>query len=93
MGTLQSKLDEEMKQWKKKTYPELVSMKYPHTYTRGVEGDPDRYDVEVDLLERNAEYIHLGISVSSKGFSSFVPKSSSIIAYARKPAGDSGSGG
>jgi hypothetical protein len=81
MKTLRSKLDDELKRWKKH-YRELVSMEYPHTYRQGVEGDSESYEVEVDLLERNAEYIHLGISVSSKGISSFIPKSSSIIVYA-----------
>jgi hypothetical protein len=83
METLEHKLDNELNQWKKKAYGELVSMSYPHTYRRGVEGDPDSYEVEVDLLERNAEYVQLGIAVSRKGISSFLPKSSSIVVYAK----------
>ena len=83
MATLDSKLDDELKQWATKSYKELASMEYPHTYSRGVDGDPDWYEVEVDLLERNAEYIQLGVSVSAKGISSFLPKSSSIIVYAQ----------
>jgi hypothetical protein len=57
-------------------------MSYPHTYRHGVKGDPDSYEVEVDLLERSAEYVQLGIAVSRKGISSFLPKSSSVVVYA-----------
>jgi hypothetical protein len=81
---LTAKVKEEAEQWGRKTYPELASIKYPHTYCVGKEGTPDAYQVEVVLLEKNDRYIHVAIAVSNGGLSSFFPKSESVIVYVNK---------
>jgi hypothetical protein len=83
MSSLTEQLEKELSNWKTKTYPELLAIEYPHTYERGRAGEPDAYEVEVDLLERNDKYVHISVAVSDGGISSFFPKSDSFLVYAR----------
>ena len=88
MGSLSEQLDSELRIWKAKTYSELLAIKYPYTYERGITGEADSYEVEVDLLERNDQYVHLSVAVSNGGLSAFFPKSGSFLAYANNRPSD-----
>jgi hypothetical protein len=82
VASLAEHLRAELEIWDKKTYSELLAIEYPHTYERGVDGAPDWYQVEVDLLEHNDDYVHVLVSVDDGGWSAFCPTSYSLIAYA-----------
>jgi len=82
---LADKLKNEIAIWEKKSYAEFLAIEYPYVYERGEEGDPDWCNVELVILEKNDEYVHVGIAVSDKSsWSSFFPKSTSVIAYSGK---------
>ncbi len=81
MTKLAAKLREEMEQWGQRSYAELVAIEYPHTYSVGKPGEPDWYEVEADLLEKNEQYVQVSIAVSDGGMRTFFPKSFSVIAY------------
>jgi hypothetical protein len=76
-----AKLKAEIERWGQKSYAELVVIDYPHVYSVGKAGEPDWYEVEAVLLEKNDHYVHVSVAVSDGGLSNFVPKSSSVIAY------------
>jgi hypothetical protein len=82
MASLTEQLDKEVKVWEAKTYTELLAIEYPRAYERGIAGETDCYQVEVDLLERNDKYVHVSVAVSNGGLSSFFPKSRDFLAYA-----------
>ena len=84
MASISEQLANELKIWEAKTYPELLAIEYPHTYERGIAGESDRYQVEIDLIERNDKYVHILVAVSNGGFSSFFPKCASVLAYSDK---------
>jgi hypothetical protein len=82
VASLAEHLRAELTIWDKKSYSELLAIEYPHTYERGAHGEPDWYQVEAVLLERNDDYIHVSIAVDDGGLSTFFPKSYGVIAYA-----------
>jgi hypothetical protein len=84
MQALSDRLKKEEEIWNNKSYQELVSLTYPVVYEREKRGEPGWYEVEITLLEKNDQYVHIGVAVSSGGLSSFLPKSTSVIVYATK---------
>jgi hypothetical protein len=75
MGSLSKQLESELRIWKTKSYPELLAVEFPYAYERGMPGESDCYQVELILLERNDQYVHVSVAVSNGGLSSFFPKS------------------
>ena len=82
MASLSEQLESELKIWRAKTYSELLAIEYPYNYETGTPGESVSYQVEVDLLERNDQYVHIYVGVSDGGFSSFFPKATTFLAYA-----------
>jgi hypothetical protein len=81
MTKLAARLRAEIDRWGHKSYAELLAIEYPHVYSAGKRDEADWYEVEVVLLEKNEQYVHVAVAVSDGGLSSFLPKSSSVIAY------------
>jgi hypothetical protein len=82
MASLSEQLETELKIWRAKTYSELLAIEYPYNYETRTPGESVSYQVEVDLLERNDQYVHICVGVSDGGWSSFFPKATSFLAYA-----------
>ena len=82
MASLSEHLESELKIWRRKTYLELLAIEYPYVYERGTPGEADSYEVELVLLERNDQHVHVSVAVSNRGLSAFFPKSGSFLAYA-----------
>jgi hypothetical protein len=73
---LSEALEKESADWKQKGYAALARLTYPISYERGPESDSHSYQVEVDLLEKNEQYIQIIVSVDDGGISAFCPPSS-----------------
>ena len=82
MASLSEQLEIELRIWNAKSYQELLAIEYPYTYERGTTGEADWYEVELDLLERNDQYVHVSVAIDNGGLSAFFPKSCGVIAYA-----------
>ncbi len=73
-------LDQERDKFASKTHEELSKLKDPTVYESGV-GDSWN-EVEDQVLEKNNQYIHIGISVDDGKFPrAFVPLSTSFLVY------------
>ena len=79
-------LEAEAAEWNRKQYSELAALDYPIAYEKSIDGDPTRYQVEVDLLKRNERYIELVVSVDGGGISAFFPPSRILVI--RAPGAD-----
>jgi hypothetical protein len=75
-------LEAEAKKWSSMSYRQILS-KLPDKYDGyQVEFEGKTYQVEVNLLENTASYIHLGISVDDGSLpASFKPVSLSFISH------------
>jgi hypothetical protein len=72
---LQAVLDGELRRWQAKSYDELIALDDPLGYE--LEGG---FQVEVNVLERLPEYVHVGVAVDDGTFvRACVPLSSSVI--------------
>jgi hypothetical protein len=72
---LQAVLDDELRRWQAKSYDELIALDDPLGYE--LEGG---FQVEVNVLERMPEYVHVGVAVDDGTFlRSCVPLTSSVI--------------
>lgn len=78
---LRALLDAELRLWSQKPYDRLVAeLSEPVAYERG-EGD-GRHQFEVDLLEHEADYLHIVISIDDAGFlNALRPVSASFILH------------
>jgi hypothetical protein len=79
---LSEALGRESADWNQKGYAELAGLSYPISYERRTEGDPNSYQVEVDLLEKNEQYVQIIISVDDGGISAFCPPSRILMLHA-----------
>ena len=71
-------LDSEIQRWSALLYDELVS-RLGKTDIYEVELDGRTYQVEIELLENTAEYVHVGIGVDDGSLpASFFPASDSF---------------
>ncbi|MCK4632894.1 MAG: hypothetical protein KAT79_06450 [candidate division Zixibacteria bacterium] len=70
-------LRKEVAKWSKQSYHEMCQLDYPWVKDIG-EGEV-LYNVELDKLEDEPEYVHISISVCDTGLSTFFPVSTSII--------------
>ena len=77
-------LHRESTKWESRTYDELCAAVYPVSYNSGDSARGDYWQVEVSLLEKKPEYVHIGIAVDDGGWRAFVPLSTSIIVEAVK---------
>jgi hypothetical protein len=68
-------LAKEVAEWRQKQYAELAALDYPIAYERRINGKPTRYQVEVELLEKNERYIQIMVSMDDGGISAFCPPS------------------
>jgi hypothetical protein len=82
---LKERLRAEVARWEQKSFVELSAQPFPLTYDVGSPGTPSFYQVEVTMLEGNAEFIHLAVAVSDVGLSAFVPVTGDAIVHARIP--------
>ena len=72
-------LDAEVKKWSAKSCAELVA-ELPDGQAYKLEFEGNTYQVEVQLLENTAKYVHVGVGVDDGSIpSSFRPLSSSFI--------------
>jgi len=77
---LSAALEREAATWSAKTYHALAEeLRDVAAYERTDEGGA--YQVEVQLLERTADYVHVLVSVDDGGWRAFVPVSSSFIVH------------
>lgn len=76
-------LAKEVDKWSKKTYDELLSIAEPIAYEFLHENDSNvTFEVEVDILEKKEEYVHVIVSTSDgTKFRSFKPLSDSFLVY------------
>lgn len=73
-------MNQEKEKFVNKTYEELFMLKDPTVYESG-SGD-DWYEAEVQILEKNEQYIHVSICVDDGKFPRvFVPLSTSFLVY------------
>jgi len=77
-------LEEEVAAWNQKRYAELINLDYPVAYEKGAHGDPNAYQVEVELLEKNERHIRIMISVDDGGLSAFFPLSDTLVIPAHR---------
>ena len=82
---LSEALEKESADWTQKGYARLAGLTYPITYERGTEGDPKSYQVEVDLLEKNEQYVQIVVSVDDGGISAFCPPSRILVVHVSGP--------
>ena len=79
---LSEALEKESADWNRKGYAELAGLTYPIAYERSsTEHDPNSYQVEVDLLEKNDQYVQIIVSVDDGGISAFCPPSRVLVAH------------
>lgn len=77
---LKQALEKEKKKYIEKTFDELANINKPITYECG-EGDI-WYQVEVQLLEKTKEYVHVSIAVDKgKGITAFIPVTDDFLVY------------
>lgn len=77
---LQEVLKSEKNKYLKKTFLELSAIKEPITY-EGKAGEK-KYQIEVQLLEKNNDYVHVSISIDDgKMFRAMFPLSDSFILH------------
>lgn len=62
-----------------KSYSELAGLDYPINYA--YKEDDKLIQIEIDILEREKEYVHLSISVSGGGITDYIPVTRSYIAH------------
>jgi hypothetical protein len=75
----QAVLDSEMKRWSEKSYDELVS-RLSDAQAYQVEFDSQQHQVEIELLERRPDYLHVSISVDDGSLpASLRPTTSTFI--------------
>lgn len=73
-------LEQEKEKYTGKTYEELITLKDPTVYECGIRDD--WYQVEVQILEKNEEYVHIAVNVDDGKFpKAFVPFSTSFLVY------------
>jgi len=76
-------LEAEVRRWSKKPWQQLL-VEVPHQECYRVELQGKEYNVEVQLLENNSDYIHVAVSVDDGSIPmSFHPLSDSFILYKR----------
>ena len=76
---LQECLRREVERWSAKPFDVLVT-ELEDVVAYSCE-EPDFYQVEVQALERIAEYIHVSVAVDHGGWRAFVPVSTSFLVY------------
>jgi hypothetical protein len=77
-------LDAELKWWSTKSYEELIA-EIAKVRAYDVEFEGKKYQVEVQVLENTAKYVHVCLSVDDGGFpSGFSPLSESFITQKAK---------
>jgi len=74
-------LSREIEEWKKKDYSEVALIDFSRPLVWESEVCEFRYWVEVELLDKNEEFIHVGICANSGGLSQLLPKARSIVYY------------
>ena len=79
---LSAALARESADWNQKGYAELAGLTYPINYERRIEGDPNSYQVEVDLLKKHEQYVQIIVSVDDGGISAFCPPSRILMVHA-----------
>lgn len=67
----------------KKPYEYWANADLPFSYLR--EQDGEQLAVELVLLEKNTDYIQIGVCVDDGGLSAYFPPSWSAVIYQRKP--------
>lgn len=75
-------LVKEIAEWRLKPYAELATLDYPVAYEKGGRGDPNSYQVEVELLAKTERYIQIMVSVDDGGLSAFCPPSYTLVIQA-----------
>jgi hypothetical protein len=74
------RLADELDQWCRKGYGSLLEeLRDVVAYESG--DASNRYQVEVQLLERTPKYVHVSLSLNDGGWRSFVPLSTSFLVY------------
>lgn len=77
---LQAHLRRETDEWAAKSFETLrAELRDVVAYERG--GGDDAYQVEVQLLEDEEEYLHVGLAVDDGGWRAFAPFCSSFLVY------------
>ena len=79
---LSDALEKESADWNQKGHAALAGLAYPIAYERGTEGDPNSYQVEVDLLEKNEHYVQVIVCVDDGGIRAFCPLSRILVVHA-----------
>lgn len=70
----------EQKKYINKSFKELASMKEPVTYE--IEVEKQKYQVEIQILEKNNQYVQVSVSIDDFKFpKAFMPLSQSFIKY------------
>ena len=72
-------LASEVAEWNRKQYAELAALDYPVVYEKSIEGEPTRYQIEVDLLKKSERCIEIVVSVDGGGLSAFFPPSQIVV--------------
>jgi hypothetical protein len=77
---LKKVLFQEMEKYKNKSYEELIGLVEPIVYSQG--SGNNFYQVEVQILEKNDEYVHVSVAVDDGGLlRSISPLSKSFIVH------------
>ena len=76
---LQKVADEIAAKWESRPFVDLAALTYPVTFVQGSRAQRNFIQIEVCLLEKDENLIHLSISVDDGGFRSFFPVTSSVI--------------
>ena len=76
---LREALEREVEEWNQKQHAELVTLDFPVVYEKTISGVPSAYQVEVELLQKNEQYVYVAISVDDGGINAFFPPTSSLI--------------
>jgi len=63
-------------------YDELARLCFPVTYEAQATGPARRKYVELTLVERTPEYLHICVSVSDEGWRAFVPVTEDRLVHA-----------
>ena len=73
-------LSQEIEKYRSKSYEELIGIIDPITYSYG--SGESFYQVEVQVLEKNEEYVHVSVAVDDGRFlRAIAPLSHSFIVY------------
>ena len=78
-GDLRECLRREVERWSAKRFDVLVT-ELQDVVAYSCE-EPHSYQVEVQALERVAEYIHVSVAVDDGGWTAFVPVSTSFLVH------------